>query len=179
MDSQQRPTTGRTHTSSKRRSNRSSVPVARREVTGVQPKVRASKPAFKIGPKEIFVVAAVLILMLLATALPLRNYFQQRHAIVTAQQAIESKQEEKQQLIEEIERYQSEDYIREEARNRLGVIQPGESAYRIIDPEMKREHATRGRDPSSEKHDPWFEQLWGQVAGADDAVADRGSALGQ
>lgn len=98
--------------------------------------------------------------LILATIMnPLRIYYEGRSEIARMSEEIQAKQEEKERLTEELERYSSEAYRREQVRRRLGVIDQGETAFRIVDPEMDNAPVIateqEGRAPGS-----WWELLW-------------------
>ncbi|MEJ5927522.1 septum formation initiator family protein [Corynebacterium sp. H128] len=114
---------------------------------------------------ELIVLISVLIVFLLIIALPLRNYFQQRNEINEVTQAIVQKQARKDELLGELERYQNPAYLEEQARNRLGVIAPGEVAFRILDPTMQGEESLTSTSGHQEKPQaPWYNTLWDSVA---------------
>lgn len=130
-------------------------------------KVRAAKkPArsLKIGVIELIVLIAVLIIFLLTIALPLRNYFEQRNEIKEVSAAIAQKQRYKEELLGELDRYQNKAYLDEQARNRLGVIAPGEIAFRILDPTMTQNETLTTHSTEEKKQGSWYETLWGSVA---------------
>lgn len=138
-----------------------SVPVANR--TLAQSSMRVAVPRVRMDARELLVVVVVLAVVIAIVGTPLRNYLQQRSEIERLSASIAAKQEEKQRLQTEIEKYSSEDYIREQARQRLGVIAQGEVAYRVmgegIDPAGADDQA--GADSFSR---PWYELLWDSVS---------------
>ncbi|MPV53247.1 septum formation initiator family protein [Corynebacterium sp. zg331] len=120
-------------------------------------------PRVRLSIAESAVIVLVAILILAAVAVPLRNYFQGRTDIARTTEAIAQKQAEKDRLLGEVERYHSEAYQREEARKRLGVIEEGETAFRILDPAM-----STGTQPveGEEERGPqeWWRELWDSIA---------------
>ncbi|MDN6509464.1 MAG: septum formation initiator family protein [Corynebacterium sp.] len=129
----------------------------------------------KVNPLVTVAVILVLAFVALSVATPLRNYFQQRAELAEVNATIERQLAERDDLNEELDRYNSEAYVREQARTRLGVVEPGESAFRLMDPRID---TSSPPDPGMEKDDaepdPWYTQLWGSVATPDDE--DDGSA---
>lgn len=108
----------------------------------------------------IAVLITVVLVVLIAIAVPLRNYYTGKAEIARLNESIAAKEEEKAQLQEDLERYSDPDYAKQEARRRLGMMEPGETAWRIIDPRMQgttitSEHA---EDPDADK--PWNQILW-------------------
>lgn len=108
----------------------------------------------------IAVLITVVLVVLIAIAVPLRNYYTGKAEIARLNESIAAKEEQKAQLQEDLERYSDPDYAKQEARRRLGMMEPGETAWRIIDPRMQgttitSEHA---EDPDADK--PWNQILW-------------------
>lgn len=111
----------------------------------------------------IAVLITVVLVVLIAIAVPLRNYYTGKAEIARLHESIAAKEEEKAMLEQDLERYSDPEYAKQEARRRLGMIEPGETAWRIIDPRMQgttitSEHA---EDPDAEA--PWNEILWNSL----------------
>lgn len=147
------------------RKSRTRVPVKnRRSGTKLSAarKVTSLKP--RVGTVELIVLAIVSIVLLLAIALPLRNYFEQRNEIKQVSQAIAQKQQRKEELLAELDRFQNKAYLDEQARNRLGVIAPGEVPFRILDPGLTKEDSLTTKNPTeSTDSQVWYETLWGSI----------------
>src|SRR5699024_8965823 len=124
----------------KPKKSRTTVPVASRAAD------RKATPKYKTSPAgtgrsrhdlvgfcALFLVA---LLILPVIAVPLRNYYQGRTEIIRLDESIMAKQDEKERLLTEIDKYKSDAYIEQEARRRLGVVEEGEVAFRILDPEI-------------------------------------------
>lgn len=141
---------------------RRTVPVSSRDAAGATKKPR--RPRVRLGTAEIGVLVVVTILILAAIAVPLRNYFQGRSEIARLNESIAAKEIEKEMLLDEIERYNDEAFIREEARRRLGLVEPGETAFRIIDPAMEHDSATITSDEDETEPRAWYEVLWDSIA---------------
>ena len=63
-----------------------------------------------------------------------------------------------------IERYEDEAFIEQEARRRLGVIEPGETAWRIVDERMVPEGQMTTSSDDEEVQPEWYEVLWDSIA---------------
>jgi len=114
------------------------------------------------------VLVLVALLILAVIAVPLRNYYQGRTEITRLEEAIEAKQDEKEYLLSEIEKYESDAYIEQEARRRLGVVGEGEVAFRILDPEITSgDSMTTDEQAEAESRD-WYQVLWDSIAEAPD-----------
>ncbi|MGO3362979.1 MAG: septum formation initiator family protein [Corynebacterium sp.] len=123
----------------------------------------------RINPLVTVAVVLVVAFVALSVATPLRNYFQQRAELAEVNATIERQIDERDRLNEELDRYDSEAYIREQARTRLGVVEPGESAFRLMDPRINTSSpADPGQEESADDPDPWYTQLWGSVSEPDE-----------
>ncbi|WP_080795802.1 FtsB family cell division protein [Corynebacterium pacaense] len=144
-----------------KKSHKGIVPVSSRErATETRSATRAP---FRLGSYGLIALFAVVLLILLMIAIPLRNYFQQRTEIARVEAAIEAKQEQINQLETDLDRYRSQAYIREQARLRLGLIEPGETAFRILDPALDNDQSLTSDGPGVEPPGPWYETLWESV----------------
>lgn len=121
----------------------------------------------KINPLIILVALLSFVLLGSSLAQPLRNYFDQRSELAATYANIQVQRAEKQRLEEQLKRYEDEDYVREQARMRLGAIEPGEAAYRLMDPLIPQQNL--GTDKAEAENDsvtpsvPWYTQLWDSV----------------
>lgn len=120
------------------------------------------KPKMQLKPSTLLALGIVILLAMAIILMPLRIYMQQRAEIGRVSAQIEANEAEKQRLLDEIEKYNNEAYVREQARLRLGVIEPGETAFRVLDPALE-DTATQLEQPKTEPEQPWFEQLWDSV----------------
>ena len=140
------------------------VPVASRDAErAAKKRKRPRTDVLKGDIVGVAVLITVVLVVLIAIAVPLRNYYAGRAEIARLNESISAKEEEKAQLEEDLERYSDEDYAKQEARRRLGMTEPGEIAWRIIDPRMDgttitSEHA---EDPDADR--PWNEVLWNSL----------------
>lgn len=146
-----------------RNRSRHTVPVVSRD-SAHRPRRRPRLPKVRLNTAEIAVLVVVTILILITIAVPLRNYYQGRSEIARLNESIAAKQREKEELLAEIDKYQDEAYIKEQARTRLGLIEPGETAFRIIDPRMDQEHTVTTSHEELEEERTWYVTLWDSVA---------------
>lgn len=119
---------------------------------------------------EIAVIVTLSIIFLITIALPLKNFFQQRNEITRVQASIAQQEQKKEELQTEIEKYHSKAYLEEQARNRLGVIAPGETAFRIVDPAMQENNRVTSDKADVEKRENWYETLWTSISEEDAAT---------
>lgn len=146
----------------------SSVPVASRDAERAQ---RAAERAqrsrtrrARVFPKQdmasVVILISVVLLVLLAIAAPLRNYYEGRAEIARAQESIERLEARKQALESDIAMYEDDAFMRQEARRRLGVVEEGETVWRILDPRMSApDNITTAADEIPDDRE-WSEVLW-------------------
>lgn len=138
------------------------VPVASRDAA--RAKARAKKPRrmemLKGDIVGVAVLITVVLIVLIAIAVPLRNYYSGREEIARLEASIESKKQQKTELEEKIDRYNDPAYVEQEARRRLGMMAPGETAWRIIDPRMQSDAITTSRGDEIDPDTPWHTVIW-------------------
>lgn len=144
------------------------VPVAHREVQGRSLAATGADVAKRL-PQRLDIVGfavltTVLLIILITIAMPLRNYYQGRTEIARLHESIAAKKAEKERLLNDIEKYRDEGFIEEEARRRLGVVAPGETAYRILDPRVSDQGSLTTDKHAEEDQREWYAVLWESVA---------------
>ncbi|WP_293770851.1 septum formation initiator family protein [uncultured Corynebacterium sp.] len=162
-----------TDSSAKREKTRTTVPVASRVADDRAARGRrgrggradaARKAPDRLDIAGYGVLAVVAIFFLLTVSVPLNNYYSGRAEIARLQASIEAKKAEKERLLAEIDKYKSESYIEQQARRRLGVVEPGETAYRILDKQMSASDAVTTNKQEQEDSREWYSVLWDSVA---------------
>lgn len=140
------------------------VPVASRERGNDQraakstAKKRRLPAMFQQDITSTAILIALVIAVLIAIAVPLRNYYEGRAEIARAQSSIEQLEHRKAELEEDIAKYEDPAYVEQEARRRLGVMAEGESAWRIIDPRMSHSPSITTDEVPDERS--WSEVMW-------------------
>ena len=143
----------------------STVPVASRDRENAERAARRKQRGRAIAfPKQdmasVVILIAVLILVLLAIAAPLRNFYEGRAEIARANESIARLEAQKQALEDDIAMYDDDAFLKQEARRRLGVMEEGETAWRIIDPRMTAPEAiTTGKDDIPDTR-TWPQVMW-------------------
>jgi cell division protein FtsB len=130
---------------------------------GAGPARRARAPR---APMRVSGRAAALGLLLLALTLsyayPLRVYLAQQAEIRQLESDQRAQREHIQQLVEQVARWNDEDYVVAQARARLQLVRAGERIYVVgVDP------TTTGETGESAKP-AWYQQVWSSVQTADD-----------
>ncbi|MCQ4615211.1 FtsB family cell division protein [Corynebacterium pseudogenitalium] len=137
------------------------VPVASREQRKQQlAEQKANKESRFAAPNlaTLALLIIVLIAVLVAVAAPLRNFYEGRNEIARAQANIEYLERRQADLEREIAKYEDPEYLNQVARRRLGVMEPGESAWRVIDPRMT--HGTTITSDETPDDRGWAVFLW-------------------
>ena len=117
-------------------------------------------------------LAVVLLILTISYASSLRIYFAQAHDIAATKTEISERQQRIVTLQAELAKWQDEDYIRTQARERLGWVVPGEVGYKVVDADGKplgggSEISAETADGVKPPEDAWWAKLWGSVAAAD------------
>lgn len=163
------------HTAKRRRKRLArTVPVASREQRKQQlAEQKANKESRFAAPNlaTLALLIIVLIAVLVAVAAPLRNFYEGRNEIARAQANIEYLERRQADLEREIAKYEDPEYLNQVARRRLGVMEPGESAWRVIDPRMT--HGTTITSDETPDDRGWAVFLWDSLREVpDDVPAD-------
>ena len=144
------------------RKNRRVVPVVHREEAPRGPSLQV--PRVTLSGTTILVVLVAIMSVLWLISVPVRNYLQQRAEIARVSASIAHLENTKADLVEQVEKYQSEEYIKEQARIRLGLIEPGETAFRVVDPAFDNPGATEELDGGATAQGPWYAIVWDSVS---------------
>lgn len=175
MDTMSTGTPQDKHTVKRRRKRLArTVPVASREQRKQQlAEQKANRESRFAAPNlaTLALLIIVLIAVLVAVAAPLRNFYEGRNEIARAQANIEHLERRQADLEREIAKYEDPEYLNQVARRRLGVMEPGESAWRVIDPRMT--HGTTITSDETPDDRGWAVFLWDSLREVpDDVPAD-------
>ncbi|HEY3338136.1 MAG TPA: septum formation initiator family protein [Propionicimonas sp.] len=132
-------------------------------------------PAWRRGlhlTRRASVLLLVVVVLAISFGQSLRIYLSQQHDLAVAQQQIRDRSAQIADLESELARWNDPEYVKAQARDRLGWVMPGETGYRVVGADGKpigggvvieSEQAL----PAGE-HDPvWWDRLWGSVRTAD------------
>ncbi|WKD57272.1 Cell division protein FtsL [Corynebacterium capitovis DSM 44611] len=135
------------------------VPVASRDRERAEAKKnRKRRVPFEGDIVSLTIVMAVVLAVLLAVAVPLRNYYEGRSEIARLNDSIAALEDRKAALESDIAKYQDPEYVKQEARRRLGMIEPGETAWRVIDPRMTTDSSFTADDAPDTRS--WVQVMW-------------------
>ena len=127
------------------------------------------------GPNSLtaraIALTVVLLILTISYASSLRIYFAQAHDIAATKTEIAERQQRIVELEGELAKWQDTEYVKTQARQRLGWVVPGETGYKVVDAEGKPlgggAEITSEVVAVAEPGDAWWAKLWGSVAAAD------------
>ena len=135
----------------------------------------AARPRFT---SRAVVLLLVILVLLVSYASSTKAYLQQRSELNDLQDRIDTAQVELVGLRRERQRWRDEAYVAQQARERFGLVMPGEIGYQVIDGDgTPVDRSSQLTDPglSAEEAEPtWFQNLWTstQEAGRPGLVPD-------
>ncbi|MCV2396366.1 septum formation initiator family protein [Actinotalea sp. M2MS4P-6] len=131
------------------------------------------------------VVALIAFAMVFPTV---RAYLGQRTELDALAAEVAAAEAREEQLNADLARWQTDAYVIAQARERLSYVMPGETAYRVIDPEVVQEEShVSSSDPDSEtglalpvggSAAPWYTTVWESVQLAGEAPLPGGGSAG-
>lgn len=125
-------------------------------------------PARSVTGRSLMVIAVIFIAATLM-APTLRVYLNQSLEIAAAEQDIQDQQRQKDEYEERIARWEDPDFVRQQARDRLDLVMPGETLYMVTGQDRLEEVPEEPAGPQEEpvnEHLPWAEGLWDSVVRA-------------
>jgi cell division protein FtsB len=112
-------------------------------------------------------VLILVVALALAVVLPsLRAYLRQSEALAEDRAQVAAAEQEVADLQAEVARWDDPEYVIAEARERLAYVFPGETPYRVVDPEVvtpPTEAGSPGTTAPDQQQAPWFATLWATV----------------
>lgn len=138
------------------------IPVEHRTMRRQRPVKQ--KRSLRLQDWQVLVGVLVLLGVVIFLRSPLANYMEQRAEIQRLEAEIADQKIQKQQLQEEIDRYDDDAFVREQARARLGVIDPGEMAFRVVDPSLQTDQPVADEDAAEEQaSQKWYDIVWDSI----------------
>lgn len=125
-----------------------------------------SNPPRQISVRTLILAVVLLVAFVLITP-TLRAYVHQQEEMRELNAELAQAQETSQELQAQVRRWDDEEFIRSQARERFGFVMPGETRYRVIDPET-----VAGEEPELESDlvasipvgsGPWYVDVWESV----------------
>ncbi|MDQ3359454.1 MAG: septum formation initiator family protein, partial [Actinomycetota bacterium] len=106
----------------------------------------------------------------------LRGYLEQRAEINRMEQQITQEQDAIVELEEQVAAWDDEDYVEQQARQRLRFVKPGETAFTVVDDtgEQLTEPVPGMASVTDEVHEsrPWYGEVWESVMTANEGVPE-------
>lgn len=118
------------------------------------------------------IVVVVVIVILFSSLSTIRVYFSIKRDIANARQEIVATQENIESLEGQLKRWDDPDYVKAQARERLGWVMPGERGLRVVGPDGRpfgSVNPIQGEVlPKNERiGSSWFARVWTSVQVAD------------
>ena len=131
---------------------------------------RFPRPGSSITTRAV-ALAVVLLILTISYATSLRIYFAQSRDIAETRAAIATRQQRIAELQGELAQWNDPEYVKTQARDRLGWVVPGEVGFRVVGPDGKPlgggAEIDSGPQPNDTSDDAWWSRLWGSVEAAD------------
>ncbi|OIJ87402.1 FtsB family cell division protein [Streptomyces colonosanans] len=108
-------------------------------------------------------LALVLCSLIVALAYPIRQYFSQRTQIADMERQQEQARQRVEQLRDLKARWQDDAYAKQQIRQRLHYVIPGETGYIVVDPDA----AKRSHTDLTTAARPWYTGFWDGIDKAD------------
>ena len=142
------------------------------------PTTPAAVPVWRRGlhlTRRALVLVLVVIVLAISFGQSLSIYLSQQHDLAVAEQQIRDRSAHIAELEGELARWDDPEYVKAQARDRLGWVVPGETGYRVIGADGKPLGGGVMIESEQElpagEHDPvWWDRLWGSVRAADAPV---------
>lgn len=129
------------------------------------PRRSAAPPPTRTPISWRAVVLAVVLVLALAVVLPsLRAYARQNARLAELTAQVDSARTEVTDLEAELARWEDPEYVVAQARARLFYVMPGETAYRVVDPETVPGDDEPNDGPEVlpvREAETWYVDLWG------------------
>ncbi|WP_022873258.1 FtsB family cell division protein [Nesterenkonia alba] len=142
---------------------------------------KAPVSASALVPERTFsgrtILLTIVALVVLSFVVPtVRSYIQQQAEITELSADIRQEEQRQAELYSELNRWEDPEYIQQQARQRLQLVQPGESRYHLVG-DLHEEAAEVEAEQQEEPEEGWTGQLWDSVVdAAEGESADEGNA---
>jgi cell division protein FtsL len=121
----------------------------------------AKKPRSGLTLRALFLIIAVIAILFLTIA-PVREFLRQRAEIDDLASELNSVKQQNRELQLETQRLNTDAYIEQQARERLGLIKPGEEPFLLVPPKQvapKPAVKPAAKPKPKPKADPWWQQI--------------------
>ncbi|OPC84984.1 hypothetical protein B4N89_12040 [Embleya scabrispora] len=120
------------------------------------------------GGGKWIVLTLVVLSLAIALVYPLRQYLAQRSDVADLRESTRKQQSETERMRSDLERWNDPAYVRQQARERLHFVYPGDTAYLVVPPGgITGDPAPP--TPAQASSPPWYRNLWDSTRDADKA----------
>ncbi|BBY75706.1 hypothetical protein MPRF_26050 [Mycolicibacterium parafortuitum] len=132
----------------------------------------AAEQRFGSAARRAAILAAVICVLTLTIAGPVRTYFSQR----TEMKQLEASEAQLREQIAELEEQKAKladpVFIAAQARERLGFVMPGETPYQVqLPPGAAQPNTPQEEALQATSNDPWYTALWHTIADAPHGIS--------
>ncbi|MBO0596436.1 septum formation initiator family protein [Nesterenkonia sp. E16_7] len=108
------------------------------------------------------ILLSIVVLVVISFLVPTVNsFFQQRSELNELESQIAAEQQEQAELQSELVRWDDPDFVRQQARERINLVMPGERRYQVMGEPGASTEDIEQLDSTEVRHDlPWAEALW-------------------
>ncbi len=132
----------------------------------------AAEQRFGSAARRAAILAAVVCVLTLTIAGPVRTYFAQRTEMKQLQASEAQLREQIAELEEQKAKLADPVFIAAQARERLGFVMPGETPYQVqLPPGATAPGVPAGELAETKNNDPWYTALWHTIADAPHGVS--------
>jgi cell division protein FtsB len=131
---------------------------------GATKRTVAPRPRAFTGRATVLIV--VLVALALAYTYPVRVYLAQESEIGRMEAAQAAQRQKINDLDEEVAKWQDDEYVKTQARERLFYVEPGETPLLVLD-DPAGAARDAGKPMPKPAADTWYDTLWNSVAAAD------------
>lgn len=130
-----------------------------------------TRPGGPSAALRLVLLGTVVGVLVISAAASLQIYFRQQRQIAELTTEITQRQQAIDDLNHQIAAWDDPLYVRQQARQRLGWVMPGETGYRVIGADGKPLEGarldTQRPDQATPATDAWWMKMWGSTTTAD------------
>lgn len=145
-----------------RRARRVSPPQERLRPSGKRTAVSAGALVPERTLSGRLIVMTLVALVVVSFLVPtVRTFLQQRAEIAELEAGISEEQQRQDELESEVSRWDDPEFVRQQARERINLVMPGERQYHVIGDLTGEDDTPENQEDSEVRTDlPWAEALW-------------------
>lgn len=135
---------------------------SRRASSAIQPAEEATPIPAKTFSGRLLALAVVLVAVIILLAPTVSRYVQQQAELEALRADIASQQQQQEEYQAELARWDDPAYVKQQARERIFLVMPGETRYLVKGGEGLEEGTGEG-SPAGPADVPWVDALWSSV----------------